>query len=129
MGAKMEILKKLLESLTKKTIEDGPLNPEVEDLYEIFSLPDKPEAWCVKMVKGKWMDIVYTYGKIDISNLLTPKIEYEILFMPVRLKGMVDITNEEQREFDILIGKIAMNIIYADAGNFIQKDNKLILNK
>jgi hypothetical protein len=121
-------LKKFLQNLTNKQDESEPLNPEVEGMYELVTLPEKPEAWCVKLTQGKFKDVVYTYGKVDVSNLLTPKIEYEILWSPPVWQNQ-EVTEEVMKEFNTLIGKIVMNIIYADAGKFVEKDDKLILKK
>ena len=121
-------LKKLLQNLTKKE-DDTPLNPEVEGFYEVVALPDKPEAWCIKIVKGPWEGIIYTYGEVNLENVLTPKIQYEILWAPRRFSEQ-EFNEEEEKDFHTLLGKIAMNIIYEDAGElFTTESGKFGLKK
>lgn len=118
--------------MNKKICET--LNPEVNDFYEIITLPESPEAWCVKLIKGKWKNLIYTYGKIVIkeqNKKLLCKVEHEILYIPENLKGL-KFSKKEENEYKTLIGKIAMNILYENDGKLkpMNKDSKkLILEK
>jgi len=120
------------------------LNEDVIGLYEIVRVPDKPtsirniiedgvdesKAWCVKIKKGKWKGIIYSYGKIDFKkgwNSLKVNIESDILFVPEDKRK--ELKEEEYKEWETLIGKIAINIIYDNEGNFDLKSGKMFINK
>lgn len=111
-----------------------PLNPEVAHLYEVITLPEKPEAWCVRFVDGKWCGITYTYGKIEMikeGEHLRCRIEHDILFVPKEFEGK-KYSLEDKANFEQLIGKIAMNILYEENERLSpskEDPNKLVLSK
>lgn len=115
-------------------VQNKPLNPEVEDCYEIISLPDKPESWCIKITEGLFEGVILSYGKVDLQksgDKLISKIEHDILYVPERMKGK-KYTAQQESEYKTLIGKIAMNILYENAGELKpSKDDpeKLVIEK
>ena len=122
------------------------INPDVEGLYQIVTVPKTVEsivdnvdsshslppneAWCVKIVDGFFEGIIYTYGKIDFqekNEQLIVKIEHDILFVPEDKR--VELTEEQYREWEQLIGKIAVNIIHDNSDKFKIENNILKLEK
>lgn len=114
------------------------INPDVLEYYEIVSIPDKPESWCVKLIHPKWYGIIYTYGEVSVNeenDSLRCKMEYDILHAPDEILN-AEKSDSDKVEFETLIGKIAMNILYDNTKNLKEQDvengkksNKLVITK
>lgn len=110
------------------------LNEDVVGLYELVTLHDKPEAWCVKLLDPDWYGIVYTYGKVSLKEEgenLRCSLEYDIIYTPERLVGL-EFPDEKRVEFETLLGKIAMNILYDSVEDLEASDedaSKLVIKK
>lgn len=106
------------------------INPDVEGLYELCSLPENKRAWFVKIIQGPWSGIAYTYGKIDFQKLkgkINVKIVHDILFVPIEKRR--ELSEDEYKEWEILVGKIAVNIIQKHADKLELSGDKLFLSK
>ena len=129
-------LKKLKQfrTLTKQDSIPGnsTINPDVEGLYEIVSLPEKPEAWCVKLIATDWKGVVYTYSRVSLNpngDQLKCSVEYDVLWVPEEIRKM-EMPDERRIEFETMLGKIAMNILYKNSDALVEddeEDEKLVI--
>ncbi len=110
-----------------KTFKEAIDALDPEGLKEWYSLvPDPANAdapyWCVAILKGDFMGLIYKYGAIGIrpeaadDGTLPVKFEYDVVNVPISLRQM-EMPDEKKFELEYLIGTIMMSLVQEDLDN------------
>ena len=84
--------------------------------YELVPDPtnDDDAYWCVRLTEGPFRGLIYKYGKIglkaDDNETLSAKFEYDILFVPEKIRKL-EFPDELREEFETYLGDIMMEMI------------------
>lgn len=82
---------------------------EVSD--KTYSYKDKDDLFAVKLLKGKYSDIVYTYGTIDVADEENPDGSFSISFDYEIREGKDRVTEENKLEFEKHISDVLESVI------------------
>lgn len=104
----------------------------MEKFYKIIKDENNECAWFVKLTDecGDFSGLYFSYGKVELvpvsENNQSPLLRFErdILHLPDKVKNL-DLTQEQVKEFEELLGKILLDIIDKHSGQFKVEDGKI----
>jgi hypothetical protein len=88
--------------------------------YEFLDFDGTERVSAVKIVNGKFKDVIYHYGKVEVVEEEPPRIKFEYF---IDSEGKFDIKDlQSNKKFDTLMGDILVSIF---DNNVLKKEKEL----
>lgn len=109
---------------------------DIKNFYERVALQNEPDQWGIHILQGPYKGVVYKYGKVSIdkkrklilgSERSTIKYEYDILFVPEKLRGK-ELSEEEETHFHNFLGDVLVSLLHEYYEHKSSNPEKLVLD-